>query len=221
MPYQRNLPDRVRDLLHASGLEHLTQPLQLKASGGRLKGYASTFGLPPDSYGDIIDRGAFSEWLREWRTKGKPLPLLDSHSMTSVRSIVGKLVEAKEDDYGLWTAFELLDGPDGEEVRRRVAAGLLNGLSIGYHVKDTRQPTESEREAGVRRVLTSVHLAEISVVIAPANDLARLVASARRRHPLWQDPAPDLPLLERLELIQRRRADMAVSRALAPTRGER
>lgn len=212
---RKGLLARVRDLTHAAGLERVTTTLELKAAGGRtLRGYASTFGPPPDHHGDIIDRGAFSGWLERWRAGGKPLPLLDSHSTSSVRSIVGKLTDAREDDHGLFTTFELLDGPDGEEVMRRIKAGLLTGLSIGFHLIQHRTPTAQEKKAGVRRVLQEIELSEISLVVAPANDLARLVADRRSRDPLWAPTPEDMEVEDRLALIKQRRTSMEVGSLL-------
>ena len=51
--------------------------------GGTVTGYASTFDRDPDSYGDVIAKGAFAKTLEEWeekRAEGVYIPLLYGHS---------------------------------------------------------------------------------------------------------------------------------------------
>ena len=55
---------------------------KIKAAGpddgldeGVFTGYASVFGNV-DSYGDIVEPGAFKDTLEAWRAKGDPIPLL-------------------------------------------------------------------------------------------------------------------------------------------------
>lgn len=149
-------------------------------------GYASTFGEPPDFTGDVIERGSFRDTLAEWKSSGRKLPLLDSHETGTIRSVIGYMIEAREDSHGLFTKFLVLPGRDGDEALERVRAGIVDGLSIGYMVgpEDHRRPTEAERKNGVRRVLTRIDLREVSLVIAPANDRARVTEKREELSPL-------------------------------------
>ena len=151
-------------------------PFQVKAvdeESRTFSGLASTWDL--DLGGDVIHKGAFAKTLRDWRASGKPLPLIDQHNYGSIRSVVGKMISAKETDEGLVSEFQVIDGPDGDEVLRRVKGGYVDGLSIGY------MPTKWEYEGGDGgeriRHLKEITLHEVSVVIWPMNPGATIDAS--------------------------------------------
>lgn len=136
-------------------------------------GLASTWDL--DLGGDVIKKGAFRDTLKDWRTSGAPMPLLDSHNgFASVRAAIGKMMEAKETDDGLEATFELIDGPDGDEVYRRIKGGYVTGLSIGYEPKEIETPGEEDKRKGIWRILKKVNLREVSVVLWPMNQSARI-----------------------------------------------
>ena len=136
-------------------------------------GLAATWDL--DLGGDVIEPGAFKRTLKNWKRSKRVLPLLDSHNGQSVRSVVGKLMDAEETTKGLNTTFEMIDGPDGDEVFRRVKGGYVDGLSIGYSAVQVRYPeTEEEQAMGVYRFLKEVKLREVSVVLWPMNPEARI-----------------------------------------------
>jgi len=136
-------------------------------------GLASTWDL--DLGGDVIRRGAFRDTLKAWRNSGETLPLLDSHNgFSSVRSIVGKMTEAREVDEGLEATFEVMDGPDGDEIWRRIKGKYVSGLSIGYEPKEIEKPDEEQERQGIWRILKKVILREVSVVAWPMNTGARI-----------------------------------------------
>jgi len=132
-------------------------------------GLAAAYSL--DQGGDVILPGAFKRTIADWRTSKRILPLIDSHNRFSVRNVVGKLVDALETDEGLETTFQVIDGPDGDEVLRRLKGGFVDGLSIGYDPIGVRLPTPAERARwpGVERILPEVRLREVSVVVFPMN----------------------------------------------------
>ena len=137
------------------------------------QGLAATWDL--DLGGDVIEPGAFKKTLKDWASSKRVLPLLDSHNGHSVRAVVGKLTEAEETKGGLESTFEVIDGPDGDEVFRRVKGGYVDGLSIGYSAVAVRYPeTEAEQNSGVYRFLKEVKLHEVSVVLWPMNPEARI-----------------------------------------------
>ena len=138
-------------------------------------GLAATWDL--DLGGDVIERGAFKRTLKDWQRAKAPrlIPLLDSHNGASVRNVVGKMVGAEETEDGLESTFEVIEGPDGDEIFRRVKGGYVDGLSIGYSPVDVRYPeTEAEKGAGIWRYLREVKLHEVSVVLWPMNPGARI-----------------------------------------------
>lgn len=136
-------------------------------------GLASTWDL--DLGGDVIRKGAFKKTLNDWRGSKAALPLLDSHNAySSVRAVIGKLEDAKETAEGLEATFSVIDGPDGDEVWRRLKAGLVSGLSIGYRAVKQEAPPEEDERRGVYRILTEVKLEEVSVCLWPMNPFARI-----------------------------------------------
>ena len=143
-------------------------------------GLAATWDL--DSGGDVIHQGAFKKTLKEWRKGKRLLPLLDSHNAWgSVRNVIGKIEEAAETDAGLEAKFSVIDGPDGDEIWRRIKAGLITGLSIGYRPVKIEMPTPEEELQGIWRHLKEVKLREVSVVLWPMNDTARIDAGSIKR----------------------------------------
>ena len=150
-------------------------PFQVKANDDdarTITGLASTWDL--DLGGDVIHRGAFKKTLSDWKGSKRLIPLIDQHGYHSVRQVVGKLVDAKETAEGLEATFEVIDGPDGDEIYRRVKGGYIDGLSIGYRAVKTEEPNDDERRRGVWRHLKEVKLEEVSVVIWPMNPEARI-----------------------------------------------
>lgn len=141
-------------------------------------GLASTWDI--DLGGDVIHKGAFKQTLNHWRSsEGRVIPLLDSHNAWgSVRNVLGKMVEAKETDAGLEATFTVIDGPDGDEIWRRLKSGLITGLSIGYRPVKIEMPTDEEERSGVWRHLKEVELREVSVVLWPMNEGARIDADS-------------------------------------------
>jgi uncharacterized protein len=137
---------------------------QIKAqTGRRFTGLASTWDL--DHGGDLILPGAYSRTLAEWKASGRVIPLIDQHNYGSVTSVVGRMLDADETEAGLEATFEIIGGAQGEPYAERVKSGVIDGLSIGYETRAHRQPNDSERKLGVRRVLEDVELREVSLVI--------------------------------------------------------
>jgi HK97 family phage prohead protease len=160
----------------------LMRPLEVKSideANMRFTGLASTWDL--DLGGDVIEQGAFKRTLAHWRKSKKPLPLLDSHNAYStVKAVVGKMLSGTETDKGLECEFEMLaDDADSKAVFSRVKAGLVDGLSIGYRPVVVRQPTQEENRQGVWRFIKELELREISVVVWPMNEGARITKSLK------------------------------------------
>jgi HK97 family phage prohead protease len=146
-------------------------PFELKALDEEKRtftGMASTWDL--DLGNDVIERGAFKRTLNAWKAGGRVLPLIDQHNYGSVRSVVGKLIAAAETDAGLEATFEIIEGPDGDEILRRVKGGYIASLSIGYEaVKWEMEVPEGADAWDAIRHLKEVKLYEVSVVIWPMN----------------------------------------------------
>jgi HK97 family phage prohead protease len=162
----------------APALTKSVAPFEIKAVDDQartFRGLASTW--DEDLGGDRIIKGAFKKTLSEWKaSKGKkPIFLLDQHDYWSIRSVLGKLVAAEETDAGLETEWEVIEGADGDEAMRRLKGGFITGLSIGYSaVKWETEKVEGGEEWETVRVLKEVKLYEVSLVIWPMNEGARV-----------------------------------------------
>ena len=171
---------------------------ELQEDGRSFSGLASTWDL--DLGGDVIRPGAFKRTLNNWKTSKRVLPLLDSHNGGTVRAIVGKMTEAEETKDGLLSSFEVIEGPDGDEVYRRIKGGYVDGLSIGYQAVKVAYPeTPDEQATGVYRYLDEVKLHEVSVCLWPMNPEAR-IDTATAKAAILAAKGKDLTDDERAEL---------------------
>lgn len=145
-----------------------------KVDGGMVKGYASTFVREPDSYGDIVAPGAFAKSLERWealKSEGKYIPLLYGHNMDDPFHNIGHVVEAHEDEHGLYIEAEF--DPDNETAqyaRKLVQEGRLYQFSFAFSVLD-EGPTELE-DGRKANELRELDIYEVSLVQVPANQTA-------------------------------------------------
>ena len=147
--------------------------------GGGITAYASTFDREPDSYGDVVAKGAFAESLAAWQEGGKPIPLLFGHQMDDPHMNIGAVTEAVEDDRGLKvTASFDPDSETAQYVRKLVNEGRISKLSFAFDVLD-EGPVELE---GGRKAneLRRLDIFEVSLVTVPANGHAEVVESKAR-----------------------------------------
>ncbi len=147
-----------------------TKPVNM-TSGGTVAGYASTFDREPDSYGDVVKRGAFARTLAEWRRKGKPIPLLYGHNTDDPKHNIGHVVNAYEDTRGLFIEAEF--DPDNElaqYARRLAQQGRVYQFSFAFSVRDQGAVTLAD---GTRaNELRDLDLFEVSLTQIPANQHA-------------------------------------------------
>lgn len=132
---------------------------------GTFAGYASVWGVT-DAYNDVVAKGAFKKTVKE----KKAFPLLWSHNPAEPIGII----VPEEDEVGLKVQGSLnLDVQRGRETRslmRQMAeAGTPMGLSIGYNAVKEKY----DKDTGIR-TLTEIRLWEISPVVFPACEPARV-----------------------------------------------
>jgi hypothetical protein len=143
-------------------LEYKSIPFEVKevvdVSGGgwEVAGLASTWGGEPDSYGDVVVRGAFAESIAKRATK-----FLFEHFEP-----IGKQLHIEENDEGLFGRWSITDTRAGTDAYKLVKSGVLDSLSIGYFTLEA-----DYREDGVR-LLRKCDLYEVSCVAIPANQNA-------------------------------------------------
>ena len=145
--------------------------------GRTFTGYGAVFGNL-DSYGDVIEKGAFKKTIREAKRSGNWPAMLMQHGGWAISADdltpVGIYTKLEEDDNGL-----LVEGVLAKSQRAQEALELLkmkprpalSGLSIGYRAKKFTVGTKPEEP---RRTLHEVELVEISLVTFPANPKARI-----------------------------------------------
>lgn len=144
---------------------------------GTFTGHAATFRDKPDSWGDIIDRGAFTKTLKEG---GKRIKSLWNHS---VMEPIGKPIEMAEDDTGLAFKIKLSLGVQrAREVLSLMRDGVITEMSIGY---DTMKETYRD---GARH-LQEIRLWDLSPVTFAADSDAVITSVKAEEKPLPNEHA--------------------------------
>ena len=158
-----------------------TKSFEVKADHGTVTGYASTWTREPDSYGDIVAKGAFSEHIAQIKEEGRVLPFLFNHDSFNLNSYIGTVVELEEDDHGLKFTATFDDTPEGQRARELTMDGRLCKFSFAYDVLEAGEITlEDGRKANELRKL-KIH--EVSLVMYPANpDTSVVSVKAGRRN---------------------------------------
>ena len=158
-----------------------TKTFEVKADHGTISGYASTWTREPDSYGDIVAKGAFAEHIAQIKEEGRVLPFLFNHKADDLSAYIGTVVELKEDDHGLYFEGTFDDTPEGQRARELALDGRLCKFSFAYDVLEAGEVTlEDGRKANELRKL-NIH--EVSLVMYPANpDTSVVSVKAGRRN---------------------------------------
>ena len=148
-------------------MEIKTKTYDVKANNGTITGYASTWTREPDSYGDIVVKGAFAESINNIKAEGKVLPLLYNHDNEELKNFIGTVTELEEDDHGLKFTATFDATPEAQRARELAMDGRLAKFSFAYDVLDQGEVTlEDGRNANELRKL-NIH--EVSLVLYPAN----------------------------------------------------
>jgi HK97 family phage prohead protease len=132
-----------------------------------IEGYASLFGKR-DQGGDVVLKGAYAASLKRLAAGGRAVKMLWQHDPTQP---IGIWDEVREDANGLWVKGRLLTEVDkGREAAALLAAGAIDGLSIGYRT------VRAERDGKGQRLLQELELWEVSLVTFPMLPEARVAA---------------------------------------------
>lgn len=161
-------------------MSHLFKSFEMKANeNGMIAGYFSTYDIEPDSYGDIVEKGAFTKTITKRAESGHPFPLCFNHDFSAV---IGSVKTIEDTDKGPYIEAEFLDTQLAQDVRKMLQSGAIYQFSFAYDVLNSRKPTEDESAKGITNVLTELDVFEISVVTVPANQnaVATEVKAGRR-----------------------------------------
>lgn len=140
-------------------------------------GYGAVFGNI-DSYGDVIQPGAFADTLAAAQKSGTWPAMLLQHGgygfSAEDMTPIGIWTSLSEDGIGLKVEGKFADTARGREayaLLKMQPRPAIDGLSIGYIPKEWAQRSKPEEP---RRTLKKVDLLEVSLVTFPANGKARV-----------------------------------------------
>lgn len=158
--------------------ERRAAPIEVRARGRRLEGYAALFGVRAriaDQFDEEIRQGAFTGSLSP---SSDVLALVDHDASRLLARTRSRTLRLAQDSQGLAFDLDLPDTTEGRDVLALAERGDLGGMSFGFTVA----PGGEVRDGGLR-ILQAVTLHEISVVKAfPAYD--GTVITPRSREPI-------------------------------------
>ncbi|KAA0920504.1 HK97 family phage prohead protease [Aquicoccus porphyridii] len=138
-----------------------------ESGGAVIEGYASLFGAR-DQGGDVVEAGAYAASLKRLAGEGRRVKMLWQHDPAQP---IGIWDEVREDGRGLYVKGRLLDAVErAREAAALIAAGAIDGLSIGYRTLRTQKS-----DTGLR-LLKELELWEVSLVTFPMLPSARVGA---------------------------------------------
>lgn len=142
------------------------------AGGGEMSiaGYGSVFGNV-DSYGDVIEPGAFAKSLAAHKDAGTMPQFLLEHGWSASPLPVGIWKSMAEDGTGLKVEGHFIPTTEGKDTYIAAKHKAITGLSIGYRPVEYALRSKPEDP---RRRLKTVDLIEVSIVGRPANGKARV-----------------------------------------------
>ena len=153
-------------------MEHKYKEFSLIKSAddaGTISGYFSTYDRAPDSYGDVVAKGAFADTIQKRKESGHPFPLCWNHD---TNMIIGSVDPANINDTekGPLMTASFFNTPLAQEKREIVKSGVVYQFSFAY---DVLEAGPVELENGVKaNELRKLDLFEVSIVPIPANQNA-------------------------------------------------
>jgi HK97 family phage prohead protease len=148
----------MKDLLQFKSFE--IKSYKEEDDGFVVEGYGAVFNNI-DSVGDVIEKGAFAKTLQE---RGDRIAFCLQHN---IHEPIGKIVEIKEDETGLWLKCRISKSEPG--IATKIKEGILKEMSIGYRTINSKNEIMNGQEV---QKLTEIKLFEISLVTIAANPLA-------------------------------------------------
>lgn len=150
-------------------MEHKYKDFEVKSAEdtGTITGYFSTYDREPDSYGDVIAKGAFTETIKAREESGHPFPLCWNHDLDQ---IIGLVESIRDTEKGPLMTASFFDTPLAQEKREIVKSGCVYQFSFAYDVLDA-VPVELE-DGRKANELRKLDLYEVSIVPIPANQNA-------------------------------------------------
>ena len=129
-----------------------------------IEGYAAVFGNV-DTYQDVLLPGSCEKSITG--PGASRIKLCAQHKQTDIIDVIGKVVELKEREKGLWFRAKISNTTKGRDAAELILDEAIDEVSIGYVTIDYYN------EGGLR-YLKEIDIREISIVIRAANLEARL-----------------------------------------------
>lgn len=178
MPHRKNSQSAGLETKHINFAQCKLAPTDPAADSMEFSGYGAVFGNV-DSYGDVIEKGAFSAYLADVQSGKQDWPaMLQQHGGWAISASdlkpVGVYSALSEDEIGLKTTGILAgtqDGTDLYTLMKMQPRAAISGLSIGYYVRESAYGGKNDP---YDRLLKQIDLVEISIVTFPANGKARI-----------------------------------------------
>ena len=134
---------------------------------GTISGYFSTYDRIPDSYGDVVAPGAFTDTIKAREESGHKFPLCWNHDLDQ---IIGQVDTIEDTEKGPLMTASFFNTPLAQEKRELVKSGVVYQFSFAYDVLEAGPTT---LEDGVKaNELRKLDLFEVSIVPIPANQNA-------------------------------------------------
>lgn len=159
---------------------HAAEAGLIVTDGRVIEGYASLFGRR-DQGGDVVQKGAYAISLKALAGSGRRVKMLWQHDPAQP---IGVWDEVYEDGTGLYVKGRILTDVDkGREAAALLAAGAIDGLSIGYRT------LRAEKDGKGQRLLSELELWEVSLVTFPMLPEARVAAKSDEQGGAWAEMA--------------------------------
>lgn len=154
-------------------MQYKSMKFDIKAIGeNTIEGYCAFFNNI-DSYGDIIEQGAFAKTIQENRNRIK---VLWQHETDEP---IGKPIDMFEDSKGLYVKAQISMTDVGRNAMVLMRDGVIDEMSIGYDViKDEYR--------GRNRILKELRLWEFSPVTFAANEKAKITSAKNLNELLYE-----------------------------------
>ena len=136
---------------------------------GTISGYFSTYDRIPDSYGDVVAPGAFTDTIKAREESGHKFPLCWNHDLNQ---IIGQVDSIEDTEKGPLMTASFFNTPLAQEKREIVKSGVVYQFSFAYDVREASQVT---LEDGTKaNELQKLDLFEVSIAPVPANPRAEV-----------------------------------------------
>lgn len=164
-------------------LERKTFDVEIKAVGPATGPEAGTFTAIVSAFdnvdlgGDRVLKGAFTETLAAWESKGDPLPVIWSHQWENPEAHIGYVTAAAETDAGLEIKAKLdVERPYAAQVHHLLVNRRVTQFSFGYFAKDTQ--LVEDPELGTVREIKSLDVFEVGPTLVGMNPATQLLEAA-------------------------------------------